>query len=276
MTRVAALVLALAACDRAPECPACVCECPGAATAAATPAPAVAANPAAVVPVAAPAVPGVPPGAVVQPVAPLDVGEAIAGASRKMMHGDGAGCLADLDRVAAVDPKLEARLATTRGQCEMLVGQCQAGKARVAAWYRDETAMHEERAALTAESIAAMRCRDGDSTDRDRLLRAYWELSDGAYVNKPTAARCQQQLAVAVALRPQVKPRGPDDGPLSGGGQALFHTAAACFAHAGDCQAAWQTYRELFPAEGLAALPGDERERAVRQSFDAGVPRCAR
>lgn len=204
-----------------------------------------------------------------------DLAELVAGASRKMMHGDGKGCLADLDRVAAIDAKLDARMAVSRGQCEMLVGKCQAGKARVAQWYVDETAMHPERAATTAETIGSMRCRDGDSTDRDRLLRAFYELSDGAYMNKKPAAACKQQLALATKLIPKVPAKNAEDTQISGGAQALFHTAAQCFAHADDCKAAWATYKSLFPGKGLEAIPDPgERDNIVGTSFDSTITRC--
>jgi hypothetical protein len=266
--------LAAATCDRRDShaeatCPPCECVC--------NPPPA-APPPAASTPqdgaqVAVPPPPELP---APQGTGAVDIAELVATASRKMMHDDGKGCLADLDRLAARDPKLDARLAVTRGQCEMLVGQCQAGKARVARWYIDETAMTPERADLSAESIGSMRCRDGDSTDRDRLLRAYFELSDAAYMNKRPAKVCKDQLAIARKLIPKVKPTGPEDGQISGGAQALFNTAATCFAHSGDCKAAWATYRELFPAAGLDALPDPaERDKIVASAFDSTITRCA-
>ena len=64
------------------------------------------------------------PGMAVAPVMAADIGELVTTATRKLMHDDGAGCLADLDRVAAIDAKLDLRLAATRGQCEMLSGKC--------------------------------------------------------------------------------------------------------------------------------------------------------
>src|SRR5690606_24992822 len=176
-----------------------------------------------------------------------ELGELVASATRKMNFDDGKGCLADLDQVAAIDPKFDARLAVTRGMCEMLVGRCQEGKQRVARWYQEETNMHPERAMITAGSSASMRCRDGDSSDRDRLLRAYFELSDGAYMNKKTARDCKAALDVARALIPKVKPQGPDDAQIASSPQALFHTAATCFGRAGDCKTARAVYRELYP-----------------------------
>lgn len=204
-----------------------------------------------------------------------DAGELIASATRKMMHGDGAGCLADLDRLAGLDPKMHARVAVTRGQCEMLVGRCQPGKQRIARWYEVETGVSAERAMLTAEQIASMHCRGGDASERDRLLRAYFDLSDGAYMNKRSPEFCKTALQTVRELLPRVQPRGPDDTQISGGAQALFHTAASCFARAGDCKSAWTTYRDLFPntamttPEAAAMLP-----KIIQDSYDSGVLFC--
>ena len=202
------------------------------------------------------------------------VDDLVASATRKMNFEDGAGCLADLEQVAARDPKLDARLAVTRGMCEMLVGRCQDGKRRIARWYQEETNMHPERAAATAESIAATRCRGGDSTERDRLLRAYYELSDGAFMNKKRPKECQAALAEARALAPKVQSQGPDDAQVRGGAQALFHTAAACLGRAGDCGAAYAVFRELFPDQG-AIQDATTRERVIREAFQGMILHCA-
>lgn len=263
----AAAVVTSGGCDVRPQrpmdCPPCECKCncePAATQ------PALATEPAVV---KAPVQP-------VQPVQPMtaDVGELVTAATRKLMHDDGAGCLADLDRVAAIDPKLDVRLAATRGQCEMLIGQCQVGKERIARWYETDAGMQPERAMITAEQIGSMRCREGDSSERDRLLRAYFDLSDGAYMNKRSSEFCKTALATARELIPRVKPRAPDDGQITGGAQALFHTAASCFARAGDCKQAWATYSALFPQttttpEAAAMMPG-----IIREAYDTSILFC--
>lgn len=254
------LLLALACDTRPPQvveasCPPCecACKCDEAAVAARTPAQ--------------------PPSPSPSPLA-ADLGDLVASAARKTNFGDGAGCLADLDRVAALDPKLDARLAVSRGQCEMLVGRCQQGKQRVARWYQEETNMHPERAMAVAESLAAMRCREGDSSDRDRLLRAFFDLSDGAYMNKKSPAECQAALAEARTLIPKVKPQGPEDAQISGGAQALFHTAATCLGRAGDCRAAYAAFRELYPDLSAIKDPA-AREQVIRESFASTNTYCA-
>jgi hypothetical protein len=135
--------------------------------------------------------------------------------------------------------------------------------------------MTPERAMVTAESLGSMRCRAGDSTDRDRLLTAFFDLSDAAYVNKRDPAYCKARVATIRELLPRVPPRDSDDTQISGGGQALFYTAAACYARAGDCKAAYRVYRELFPATGLSAITDAAmREKVVRDSFDSSIERC--
>ena len=192
-----------------------------------------------------------------------------------MMHDDGQGCLDDLNRIRQLDPKYDSRLAVTRGQCEMLVGRCKEGKARIAAWYVSEMAMSKERAETMAEQLGSMRCREGNSTDRDKLLRALYELSDGAYMNKKTPKWCGERVAIIKDLLPKVPTSDPDDQQITGGGQALFYTAATCYAKAGDCKGAFKVYRENFPAKGLAAIKDKtQREKIVRESFDSSITRC--
>mgnify|MGYP000644400410 CR=1 FL=1 len=61
---------------------------------------------------------------------------------------------------------------------------------------------------------------------------------------------------------------------FTGGAQALFHTAASCFARAGDCQQAWATYSALFPQtattpEAAALMPG-----IIREAYDSSILFC--
>lgn len=204
-----------------------------------------------------------------------ELSELVVAANRKMMHGDGPGCLADLDRVKALDPTLEAQLTITRGQCEMASGDCQKGKERIVEWYMREQAFTREFAERTTESIASMRCRGGDASDRDRLLAALFDLSDGAYMNKRDSQFCRDRVAIVEDLGPKVKPRDAMDTQVTGGQQALFHTSAMCFARAEDCSTAYAYYRRLFPREALDAMQDPKmRETMVRDSFDSTIVLC--
>jgi hypothetical protein len=132
-----------------------------------------------------------------------DVAELAASANRKLMHDDGKGCLADLARLAELDPRVEKTLVVVRAQCEMLLGRCQSGKQQIADYYVREMNMSEPRALIMAESIGSMRCRGGDMSDRDTLLRALYELSDGAYMNARPAADCLKNVRLVRGLAPQ-------------------------------------------------------------------------
>lgn len=203
-----------------------------------------------------------------------EIAELTASANRKMVHDDGKGCLADLERISALDPRLGGTLVAFRAQCEMLVGHCQQGKRMIADYYRDQSGMSESMATRTAESIAAMRCRGGDMNERDQLLRALWELSDGAYMNGRSAKSCRDNIALVQRLAPRVKPRDPEDSMVSGGPKALFHTGAACLARAGECADAWRTYRENFPSPLDAVQDPAQRRVIVEESFRSSIERC--
>ncbi len=252
---------AAAACNGASsKTPVCECVCPPCSAAA---------------PAAAAAQSGAPSPIAPAPVAAAgDLGELVASASRKMFHDDGPGCLADLDLVARADPLLAGRLAAVRGQCEMLAGRCQDGKRRISAHYREEMSFTQERADAIAEQIGSMRCRGGDASPRDELLRAYFELSDAAYVNRRDPAYCRQRVDAARRLAPLVPP-GPDDAQLDGSRKALFHTAASCFAKAGDCAGAFAAYHDNYPVDALSAIKAPaQRLSIVKDSFRSSFPAC--
>jgi hypothetical protein len=154
----------------------------------------------------------------------------------------------------------------------MLAGRCQAGKQALTDYYVREMNMNPDLARTSVESIASLRCRGGDETDRDRLLRALRELVDGAYIS--TRSDCTANLKLVKELLPRVPPNGPDDTQITASPKALFHTGAACLARAGDCKAAFQVYRDEFPSAGMSKLPEAERRAVIEKSFRAGIERC--
>lgn len=192
-------------------------------------------------------------------------------ASRKMMHDDGKGCLAELDRLEQLDAKLASTLVSIRAQCDMLVGRCQAGKRALVDYYVREMNMSPEIARTSVESIASMRCRGGDETDRDRLLRALRELMDGAYMN--TRSDCAANIARVKQLLPGVPPTSVDDSQVTSAPKALFHTGAACLARAGDCKAAFAVYRDEFPTP-MSQLSAKDRRSVIEKSFRSSIERC--
>ena len=68
----------------------------------------------------------------------LEAGKIRGAAMRKLLDGDGTGCLRDLERAAEVDPDPEhvEIVAQLHGQCVMSSGKCDAGKEELRAYYR--------------------------------------------------------------------------------------------------------------------------------------------
>jgi hypothetical protein len=205
-----------------------------------------------------------------------DLGDLTEAASRKMMHDDGAGCLADIARIEQRDPKYARRLVVLRAQCEMLTGRCQGGKERVSTWYREQNNMSQQRADAFAEALGSMHCRGGDSTPRDELLHGLYDLNQGAYLEDRDAAYCRDRLSIVQRNAPLVKSRGPDDTQVNSLHRSLYNTAAACFARAGDCASAWTVYRDNFPAEGPGWAKTDPKtkETIIKSTFESSIARC--
>ncbi len=269
-----AALLLLTACDRGgrepqypPPAAACDCQCPCAAGAPGAPAgpyPGAPQGPSDV----APAAPGIDPGA-------QGVQDLYSSASRKMNHGDGPGCLQDLDRLAASDPRQAHQMSMMRGQCEMLSGRCQEGKQRIDAWLSYQQNTPPEQRVRTVEAMAGMYCRGGNMNDRDRLLAAHHQLMQGAYMRQMTSAECQAAYQTARSLMHKVPPRDADDTQISSMPKSLFHTAANCFARAGDCGAARRAFEEGYPQQSLANIKDAKTRKDVLDStFKSMVPRC--
>lgn len=193
-------------------------------------------------------------------------------ANRKMLHDDGKGCLEDLDKIKAKAPKLAKSMTALRAQCQMLNGQCQAGKRLLSVYYMRTMNMTSERAQATAESIASMRCRGADLTDRDRLLRALWEISDGAFMNQ--RSDCEKNIAIVRELGATVQPQSPDDGQIKGGPRAVFHNGAACLARAKNCTGAWRVWQENYPADAMRNLSETQRREIMESGFRSSIERC--
>ncbi|RMG96728.1 MAG: hypothetical protein D6705_10415 [Deltaproteobacteria bacterium] len=195
-------------------------------------------------------------------------------AQAKLARHDGPGCLADLDTIEAKVPELASSYAMLRAQCLMEAGHCAEGKERVVAWYVRYGGMTEAGAKGIADQIAARHCRGGDSTVADRVRTALADLADAAYVNPRSPAYCTERLAILDTLAPRLADDDRSDPTIRGGLDALFHTGAACYAHAADCGAAWRTYRTRFPRpDGLSA---EQTEKVVKDSFAAAISGCPR
>lgn len=201
--------------------------------------------------------------------------ELLRSAQRKIAHHD-PGCMEDLNRLRSLAPQADKDQGYTRAQCEMVVGHCDAGRARVIALLRDQQGMGPDMAARSADGYVSLYCRSPDADPRDRLLGALYDLSDGAYMNRRSTDFCQKQTQIVRELLPRVRPQGPDDNQIASAKDTVYVMAARCFGRAGDCTTAWTVFEQLHPRHQFDGLPQGQRKTALRSAFDSIVEECKR
>jgi hypothetical protein len=205
-------------------------------------------------------------------------------ARAKANSRDGRGCLAELDQHDQLDPRPEgmsttigSAYSTTRGQCLMLAGQCAAGKVmfRRSLEKNAGAQLGPEQLDKSADAYASMNCQGGSMSPRDSLLKALFELQQGAYMQKKTTAACDAAYQTAKKLVPTVKPNDDDDTQVKMAGASLRTTAPACFAKAGDCDAAWSSWKEAWKLDpALSEKSRNLNDDALRRGFEAVVSKC--
>ena len=224
------------------------------------------------------------PGAVAG-IDPYERDEAFAAATRKAAQGDGAGCLAELDRGQTLDPRPrfdtanpESPYAQTRAQCLMLAGQCDAGKTLARAALEQTTLQQwgPEQVERTLEAYTSMYCR-GRMSDREALLQSLMELQKAAYTTTRDARFCETHDQRIARLRTRVKPRDDDDAQILHLDASLVHMVPTCYQRAGDCSKAWARYRELAQRAHphvYGRMSAEVREQSLRSGFDSTVSKC--
>jgi hypothetical protein len=205
-------------------------------------------------------------------------------ARMKASSRDGKGCLAELDEHDKLDPRPEGMSTTLgsawssiRGQCLMLAGQCQAGKImfRKSMEKNAGANMGPEQLDRTADAFASMNCQGGSMSPRDQLLKALFDLNQGAYMQKKTTAACDAAYQTAKRLVPTVKPNDDDDTQVKQAGAALRTTGPTCFAKAGDCDSAWSAWKEAWKLDpNLSPQSRNLNDDALRRGFEAVVSKC--
>jgi hypothetical protein len=194
--------------------------------------------------------------------------------TRKLAKRDGS-CLADVDRLAKLDPG-SARWATMyRAQCSMLAGKCDAGKSITRKYYRESVDMLPEQIERSVEALASMYCT-GPLDDRGELLRALMTLQKGAYQGNIGIRACTDAYATVVKVRDRVKPIDDEDTQVSTAKTHAHHTAAACLGRAGDCSAAFQVYTSGERKQEWTRGVADPKllDRLLRDNFSSSVQKC--
>jgi hypothetical protein len=194
----------------------------------------------------------------------------------KMSARDGKGCLAELDAydkdawTANPSTSAASAMAMSRAMCTMLAGDCKGGKDLYRASLATSAgpSMGPETIDRSVDAIASLYCEGGAMEPRDALLKALMVLNRGAYMETTTAEACRSAVDAAKLLIAQVQPRGPDDNQVLQAPAIVRIAGPECFARAGDCDAAWTTFRETW----LATKAYDEG--TLRTMFTSIVKRC--
>jgi hypothetical protein len=205
-------------------------------------------------------------------------------AMAKAAAQDGKGCLAEWDAYDKLDPNHKSTdpknpQALNRSLCLMLAGKCDAGKA-LAAKTTATTAiqkMDPEKIDSHVESLAMIWCQ-GEMSERDQLLKAYWELQQAANSGKPEVAHCDKHWAKAKKLLPKIKPKNDDDHIMVSMDYSINTYAPGCYVRAGDCKKAYEAYKQSIPKRLVEAWAGiqDEaqREKLYRDTFESSHKKC--
>ena len=207
-------------------------------------------------------------------------GEHADAARVKASARDGAGCLAELDRHDKLDPRhlstdpKQSYVAFLRAQCLMLSGKCTAGRDLLRKSQQMTQGMSApEQIDKLVDVIAGTYCEGGDMTPRDRFLRARMDLTNGAWTTKKDAAFCSRAYKTMWSLRGVVVPRDDDDTLVKDPLLFLLTAAPSCLARAGDCDAAFATYKEVA-LELYKGAAWSRDDKTLRRNFEAIQPKC--
>ena len=206
-------------------------------------------------------------------------------ARQKLAARDGKGCMAELDQHDKLDPRpmglsTNAKAgfpAMLRGQCLMLAGQCDAGK--VAIRKQQEQAQgangSPEQIDKMVDAMAGQYCQGASMAPRDQLIKARMDLQTGAFMAKKDVAFCKAAFDTIWKLKDTVKPRDDDDTMVKDPAMLLMSMGPACFAKAGDCDAAFSAYRTVAPAvPAYKDLAWVKDEAQLRRNFETTVRQC--
>jgi hypothetical protein len=204
----------------------------------------------------------------------------IEAAQRKIAAKDGPGCIKELDAYDKLTPKSKSSdpkvaYAVYRSQCLMMAGKCDAGKSLMRKYYEQTGQMMPEQIDKFAESLGSMYCQ-GKLNDRDSLLRAAMELQKGAYQGDIGVKACADNYATIVRLRGKVKAKDEEDTMITSAQTHGHHTAANCFARAGDCKLALKTYMDQESKSEWASKMTDAalKDKLLKDNFQSSVQKC--
>jgi hypothetical protein len=195
-------------------------------------------------------------------------------AMKKMQLKDGPGCILDLDRMAKLDPKGEARgnYTMVRAQCEMLSGKCEQGKKRYRTWLEAVSPGMDATQLDTAVSFSAStNCGKNQGTPREIVMRARTAIYDAAR-KKKSATACAEIGRQLLTTLPQWKPADEDEEREKKGAGNMLKDVADCMAqNGGDCAEATKFYTQW----ATDLYPDGVRPKNASPNFDPKKTRDA-
>jgi hypothetical protein len=204
-------------------------------------------------------------------------------ATIKMNAKDGKSCIAELDQHDRLDPRplglstnpQSGYPAVIRAQCLMASGKCAPGKELFrkqaqAGW----GATQPDKIDVMTDAIAGQWCQGGAMSPRDQFVKARMGLQEGM-TGHHTVQQCTDDYQTMMRLKDTVKPKDEDDVMVKDPVITMSAYAPACFARAGDCNAAFNAYEEttMLRAKdaGRTLAKGDP---STRRAFEMTVQRC--
>ncbi len=166
-------------------------------------------------------------------------------AARKLELGDGAACLADLDKLAQKHPESHHD-DDLRSRCEMGAGKCDAGKSRYRMYLEREVQQTGRTNDIDqmVQSRAARYCKGTQGTTRERAMRAKDQVLS-ASMKKDVAACISSGRDLMTAITALEK--GTDtDRETSRQLSSYAMTAVQCAAKGGKCAEAREIYAQHF------------------------------
>ncbi len=165
-------------------------------------------------------------------------------ASHKEQLRDGNGCLTDLDRATALDPKFETRgnMGMIRAQCEMLAGKCDQGKKRyrvaiAAAAPQLTPAQIDQSASFQASQL----CGSNQGTPAEKAQRAGQDVYKAIEADDGKA--CEAAATVLATEIPKMPSDDKDAKRAKITAASSLHNAVNCMAKFNvDCPAASKLY----------------------------------
>jgi hypothetical protein len=202
-------------------------------------------------------------------------------ATEKLRARDGKACLSELDLHDTLDKRPEhtstrpqSSVATIRGECLMLAGKCDEGKALLRKAYPAQvsTPLAPEQLETMLDAIGTQFC-EGALSPRDQLLKAASNLQRGS-TTKLDAKTCATSYETVKRLGPNVPPRSDDDALLKNAGSPFTqgYMAASCFGRAGDCTASRRAYDDAMAAIYKGKSPMNPAQ--AEEAFERAVPSC--